>query len=337
MKHKKILIIYTGGTIGMCASQNGYQTKKDWLSDTLSSLYELQDERMPSWDIIEYDPLLDSANASPQLWQAIADDIAKHYDDYNGFLVLHGTDTMAYSASAVSFLLDNLAKPVIFTGSQVPLSEIRSDARLNVVNSLYMMAHYELPEVCIYFDNKLLRGNRSVKTSASRYSAFDSPNYPVLAKVGVNVDLRTKHLQSKPEQPFSSHHLKQVHIASIRLFPGIDVRVLENILAKPTQALIIESYGAGNAPTNRQDLSDLLHQAAQNNILVVNCTQCLHGFVKMQTYATGCMLAAKGVIGAADMTTEATLAKLYYLLSQDLELAQLRKLMLTDLRGELST
>ena len=337
MKYKKVLIIYTGGTIGMCASAQGYQTQSGWLAGALNSIQELHNPRMPDWDLLEYQPLIDSSNATPELWQKIAEDITENYADYAGFLVLHGTDTMAYTASAVSFLLENLAKPVIFTGSQLPLSEIRSDARQNVMNALYAIAYYDIYEVCIYFDNELLRANRAVKTSAARYNAFESPNYPVLAKVGVNVEMRYKHLLPKPKQALVLHQLKEkIHIASARLFPGVDLDILQNILQKPIQALVIESYGAGNAPTNREDLYALINDAIKNEILVINCTQCLHGFVNMQTYEAGCMFASKGVVGVADMTIEATLTKLYYVLSQNLTFKERCKLMVTDLRGEIS-
>lgn len=337
LKHKKILVIYTGGTIGMCPTEQGFQPKPNWLEGVFKLIQELQDPRMPAWDLLEYDPLLDSSNASPELWQKIANDIGENYHDYDGFLVLHGTDTMAYSASAVSFLLENLAKPVIFTGSQLPLSEIRSDARQNILNALYIMAYFNLYEVCVYFDNKLLRANRSVKTSATRYSAFESPNYPVLAKTGVRIELRSKHLLAPPSEAFVLHQLKQdIHIASMRLFPGIDFDIVQNILKRPIQALVIESYGAGNAPTNREDLHELLSQAAQDNILVINCTQCLHGFVNTDIYETGCMFAASGVVGVADMTIEAVLTKLYFVLSQDLNFNQKRKFMSMDLRGEMT-
>lgn len=339
MRHKKILVIYTGGTIGMCPTESGFQPKPDWLESVFKLIRELQDPRMPSWELLEYNPLIDSSNASPELWQKIANDIAENYHHYDGFLVLHGTDTMAYTASAVSFLLENLSKPVIFTGSQLPLSEIRSDARQNILNALYIMTYFNLSEVCIYFDNKLLRANRSVKTSATRYSAFESPNYPVLAKTGVNIDMRFKHLLAPPTatQGFVLHQLKQdIHIASMRLFPGIDFDIVKNILQKPIQALVIESYGAGNAPTNRKDLYELLSQAEQKNILVINCTQCLHGFVNTDIYETGCMFAANGVVSVADMTIEAVLTKLYFVLSQDLTFDQQRKLMAIDIRGEIT-
>jgi len=196
---KKVCMIHTGGTIGMARTENGYAPLKGFIKSALEDINELNSHDMPEYDLFEYDPLLDSSNISVKEWIKIAQDIKKKYDDYDGFVILHGTDTMAYTASALSFMLEGLTKPVILTGSQIPLCEIRNDGRDNIITALLIASKYSVPEVCLYFGSKLLRGNRSTKISSDELIAFDSPNYPTLADVGVRIELNEKNIAKTGE------------------------------------------------------------------------------------------------------------------------------------------
>lgn len=335
MTKKRVLIIYTGGTIGMLSSDAGYKVKKNYLGQCLSKMPELADADMPDWDLVEYESLIDSSDANIEFWQKIADDIKRYYQDYDGFIVLHGTDTMAYTASMVSFLLEGLAKPVIFTGSQVPLSVIRSDGHNNVVNALYIAAHYKIPEVCICFNDSLLRANRATKISAARFTAFKTFNYPKLARIGINIDVDTKVLLPMTEKKLSVVQLQDTHVACFRFFPGMAHQILEAILEKPTQAIVLETFGAGHIPTDSALLS-LLKEATASGVFLVNCTQCPHGKVDMAAYHIGKELMGMGMLSAGDMTVEAAVTKLQYLLSQDFKPDMVQALFGTNLRGELS-
>ena len=336
MTKKRVLIIYTGGTIGMLPSGAGYKVKKNYLGQCLSKMPELADATMPEWDLIEYESLIDSSDANIKFWQKIADDIEKHYQDYDGFIVLHGTDTMAYTASMVSFLLEGLAKPVIFTGSQVPLSVIRSDGHNNVVNALYIAAHYKIPEVCICFNDSLLRANRATKISAARFTAFKTFNYPKLARIGINIDVDAKALLPMTDKKLCVAQLQDTHVACFRFFPGMAHQILEAMLEKPTQAIVLETFGAGHIPTDPALLS-LLKEAADSGVILVNCTQCSHGKVDMAAYHIGKELLAMGMLSAGDMTVEATVTKLQYLLSQKKVVQdKLKELIGSNMRGEVS-
>ena len=332
----KVYIAYTGGTIGMKKRAGSYAPAEGYLTERLAAMPEFQSDATPSYTLHEYTPLLDSANMRPQNWQAIAEDIAKNYAHYDGFVVIHGTDTMAYTASALSFMLENLAKPVILTGSQIPLVEVRSDARENLITSLLIAATYAIPEVCLYLNGSLLRGNRSTKVSSSGFDAFDSPNFPPLAEVGVDIEVRERLLLKKPRGSLKVRKLKEVQVAALRLFPGITADILENFLLEPIQGLVLETYGAGNAPSKDGALLDILARAVERGVVIVNCTQCLQGAVDMGDYATGNALKEVGVVNGYDMTPEAALTKLSYLFSRDLKVEEIRQKMQLDLRGELS-
>lgn len=332
---KRIYIAYTGGTIGMKPSPEGFVPVAGYLSQTIANMPEFYHDDMPEFEIHEYKPLIDSANVCPEIWQAIATDIEARYDEFDGFIVLHGTDTMSYTASALSFVFENLNKPIIVTGSQIPLSQLRTDARINLLNSLYIAAHHPINEVCLFFNNQLFRGNRTTKQYADGFDAFVSPNYPVLLEAGIEIKKMTKQGELSVNKPLLVHPIKVHSIAILHLFPGLNWQVLDNLLKSPLQALVLLTYGVGNAQQDKQ-LLDTLKRASERGIIIVNCSQCLKGVVNMQGYATGHALSEAGVISGGDMTTEAVIAKLYYLLSQALPYKKLVTLFQSDLRGELA-
>lgn len=342
---KHIYVAYTGGTIGMKPSKSGFIPAAGYLSDTLLKMPEFHRSEMPAFTIHEYDHLIDSSDMSPADWQLIADDIAEHYADYDGFIILHGTDTMAYTSSALSFMLESLDKPVIVTGSQIPLAELRSDGQTNLLNALYIAANYPIPEVTLFFNNKLYRGNRARKVDADGFDAFDSPNFPALLEAGINIELNNDVvsvfedsvlIDKKNTNSLNISRVTPQPIGLVSLYPGISADVVRNIIQQPVNALILLSYGVGNAPQNKALLAQLV-QAQQNGVIVVNCTQCFRGTVNMTGYANGHLLQDTGLVSGGDMTPEATLAKLHYLLSKpELSNADRKALMTQNLRGELT-
>ncbi|KGJ93841.1 asparaginase [Colwellia psychrerythraea] len=335
--NKKIYVAYTGGTIGMMQSTQGFVPAKGHLTESINALPEFHRSEMPEFTISEYHPLIDSSNMTPSDWQRIANDIKANYDDYDGFVVLHGTDTMAYTSSALSFMFENLSKPVIVTGSQIPLSQLRSDGQVNVLNALYIAANYPISEVSLFFNNKLFRGNRCIKAYADGFNAFDSPNMPVLLEAGINIQLVAGTLADSIEEaePLQLSTITPQPIGVVHLYPGISSAVIENVIKQPVKALILRSYGVGNAPQDKALLS-CLRKAKEQGIVVVNCSQCIKGKVNMSGYATGNALSEVGVISGHDMTLEATLTKLHYLLSKNLSYDDMCQQMDKSLRGELS-
>jgi len=331
---KRIYIAYTGGTIGMKPSASGFVPVDGYLTQTIANMPDFYHDDMPEFEIHEYSPLIDSANVSPEVWQTIACDIQSRYDDFDGFIVLHGTDTMSYTASALSFVFENLSKPIIITGSQIPLSQLRTDARINLLNSLYIAAHHPINEVCLFFNNQLFRGNRTTKQYADGFDAFVSPNYAPLLEAGIEIKKFSKLPCTTPKEKLVVHPIETQSIAILHLFPGLSWEVLDNLLKSPLQALVILTYGVGNAQQDAQ-LLDTLKRASERGIIIVNCSQCVKGAVNMKGYATGHALGEAGVISGGDMTTETVIAKLYHLLSQSLSYDELVKLFQHDLRGEL--
>jgi len=254
---KHIYIAYTGGTIGMKPSDQGYVPAAGFLSDTLKNMPEFHRAEMPLFTLHEYDNLIDSSDMDPSDWQRIADDIANNYDAYDGFIILHGTDTMAYTASALSFMLEDLSKPVIVTGSQIPLAELRSDGQVNLLNALYVAANYPIAEVGLFFNNRLLRGNRSRKVDADGFSAFDSPNFPPLLEAGINIRVKAAQLATSSSNTLTVSNVKAQPIGMVSLYPGIAPEVIKNTLQQPVNALILLSYGVGNAPQNPELIAQL--------------------------------------------------------------------------------
>jgi L-asparaginase len=332
---KNIYIAYTGGTIGMKASEQGYIPVEKHLSDSIAAMPDFHREEMPQFTINEYLPLIDSSNMAPSDWQRIADDIKANYHKYDGFVVLHGTDTMAFTASALSFMLEDLSKPVIVTGSQIPLTQLRSDGQVNLLNALFIAANYPIAEVGLFFNNKLYRGNRCIKAYADGFDAFMSPNMPELLEAGINIRVKAGTLAASSSDSLTVSKIVPQPIGVVHLYPGISHMLIGNVLKQPVKALILLSYGVGNAPQNKALLS-LLKEANDNGIIIINCSQCIKGKVNMDGYATGSALIDCGVVSGADMTLEAALTKLHYLLSQQLSTEEIKQQMQNNLRGELS-
>ncbi|WP_274953802.1 asparaginase [Angelakisella massiliensis] len=332
---KRVCIIYTGGTIGMVPSEQGYVPRKDYLASQMARMPEFSSPDMPEYDLVEFDPLLDSSNMSVREWNQIGAAIRERYFDYDGFVVLHGTDTMAYTASALSFMLEGLEKPVVLTGSQIPFCELRSDARDNLTTAVMIAAQGQVPEVCLYFSGRLLRGNRATKLSADELIAFDSPNYPALAKAGVRITLSPQNIRPRGTE-LRVHLFQPVQIAVLKVFPGIRFEVFENLVTSGVKGIVLEAFGAGNIPSEGNGLLELLDKAKQNGTIVVVCTQCLRGSAHIGAYEASAELKKGGAVCGYDMTVEAAVAKLYYLFSQEYEEAQIKAAMEKDLRGELS-
>ena len=333
---KKILIIYTGGTIGMMKTGNGYAPQKESFHQLLDAIPELMAEGMPDWEIVDMDPLLDSSNIAVHEWNRIGSVIAEHYQQFDGFVVLHGTDTMSYTASALSFSLRNNSKPVILTGSQIPLCEIRNDARDNLITALLVAADSRVHEVCLYFGGKLLRGNRSIKYSADDLIAFESPNYPPLAEAGIEIRYNSSLLLPPCKGSFSLQELKSVPIGVIKVFPGIQFELFDSIMTERLKGVVIETFGVGNIPGTADALLPMIRRASENGTLIIVCSQCPHGTVALGAYETSAALRKAGAVSGYDITTEAAVAKLYYLFSRGLTEKEIRARMERSLRGEIS-
>jgi L-asparaginase len=315
----------------------GYAPAPGFLAEQMRAMPELADPAMPAYDIHEYEPLLDSSNMRPADWVRLGRDIIAHYDQYDGFIVLHGTDTMAYTASALPFFIRGLAKPVIITGSQIPLSEVRNDARNTLVTSMLIASEAAVPEVCLYFGNRLLRGCRATKVHADALEAFDSPNYPPLGLVGVDIDVDVTHVRPvRSEQVRLAEPVTEATVGAFRLFPGLSPQFLANVLQPPLQGLVLLAYGVGNGPDRDEALLRVIREASDRGVLIVACTQCLRGSVHLGEYATGAAWARAGVISGYDLTPEAALCKLYFLFSTGCTTEEVRRLMGQDLCGELT-
>ncbi len=329
-------MIYVGGTIGMRRGPGGYEPAPGFLPEMMAAMPELRGEGVPRFEVLEFERLLDSSNMTPQDWNAIGGVIAEHHDSVDGFVVLHGTDTMAYTASALSFMLEGLAKPVVLTGSQIPMVETRNDARANLLGALMVAASPDLPEVCVLFGRVLLRGNRTVKTHAGGLDAFASPDLPPLAELGVQIDYHRERIRPHAAVPFQFRPCSTELVAAIRVFPGMAGPVLASVLRPPLRAVVLETYGTGNAPTADPAFLAALAEASGRGMVIVAVTQCLHGSVELTSYAAGSALIGAGVVGGRDMTIEAALCKLLYLLGQSQDPEWIRGEMARDLRGEMT-
>lgn len=332
----KILIIHTGGTIGMVRTPQGYAPDKASFHALLDHMPELHADGMPEWDIVDMEPLLDSSNITVMEWNTIGRLIADNHAAYDGFVVLHGTDTMAYTASALSFMLRNNKKPVVLTGSQIPLCEIRSDGRDNLITALLIAASDRVHEVCLYFGGKLLRGNRTIKYSADDLIAFESPNYPALAEAGIVIRYNTSALLPACRGKFSLQVMQNIPIGVIKVFPGIQFELFDSIMTERLRGIVVETFGAGNIPGRADALLPIIRRASDNGTVIIVCSQCPHGAVSLGAYETSSALKAAGAVSGYDITTEAAVAKLYYLFSRGLTREAIRERMEKSLRGEIT-
>lgn len=338
-----ILLIYTGGTIGMKQDMKDLTLKPFDFSQILNEVPEIRKFAFKI-DTYSFEPPIDSSDVEPSLWQDLARLIKEKYEDYDGFIILHGTDTMSYSASALSFMLDGLTKPVIFTGSQLPIGVPRTDGKENLISAVEIASakdeegHPAVPEVCVCFDSLLMRGNRSTKVNSEVFRAFQSPNFPPLAEAGINIRYNNEYIR-KPNDWYQSLTINtelDTRVSILKIHPGITPEVVRNILCgKDTRAIIMETYGSGNAPT-RDWFLDIVKESSAMNKIIVNVTQCLAGTVNMNIYANGKALERAGVIDGYDSTTESALAKLFYLMGKSRDNEWVKAMMSRNLKGEIS-
>lgn len=334
-----ILIIYTGGTIGMVNDpKTGALVPFDFkqIQQNVPELERLNYQL----DVYSFDPILDSSNMTPEIWAELASLIQIKYEEFDGFVILHGSDTMAFTASALSFMLENLSKPVVLTGSQLPIGEIRTDAKENLITALEIAATKKdgkamIPEVCIYFDFQLFRGNRSIKYNAETFEAFQSPNYNILAEAGVNLSFFGNYILPQPEKKLEVHLALNSNIGVLKLYPGISQQAVRAITHSPVDAIIMETFGSGNTTTAEWFL-ECLQEAIANGKIIVDITQCQRGAVELGMYQTSRRLQQMGVLSGFDMTFEATSTKLMYLMGKKIEKAEVARLMELSLRGELT-
>jgi L-asparaginase len=337
----KILLVYTGGTIGMVKN---FETGALKVFDFKKLLQRIPELKQLDCDIqtVSFDKPIDSSNMDESKWYKIASIIENNYDFFDGFVILHGSDTMSYSASALSFMLENLKKPVVFTGSQLPIGDLRTDAKENLITAIQIasLRHKHQPviqEVCLYFEYKLYRGNRTTKISAEHFNAFTSPNYPALAESGVHLKVSNDLLLPQAiEDAFKVNKEMDPNVVIVKMFPGISEAVLSAIVAIPgLKGMVLETYGSGNAPSEDWFIN-ILKKAISSGLHVVNVTQCTGGSVNMGHYETSTMLKEIGVISGADITTEAAITKMMHLLAQNTLTADFKTVFETSQRGELS-
>jgi len=335
----KILIIYTGGTIGMV---------NDPKTGTLIPFdFEQIQENVPELARLDYhlsvhsfNPILDSSNMDPLIWKELAELIEEKYETFDGFVILHGSDTMSFTASALSFMLQNLAKPVVLTGSQLPIGEIRTDAKENLITALEIAATKKdgksmVPEVCVYFDYQLFRGNRSIKNDSEKFEAFTSPNYPILAEAGVNLDFFPNYILPIPTTAFKIHTNFNSNIGVLKMYPGITENSVKAITESNVNAIILEAFGSGNTTTADWFIK-CLQNAIANDKIVVDISQCKGGSVQLGMYETSRKLQKMGILSGYDMTFEATVTKLMYLMGLGISNEEIREQMEISISGELT-
>lgn len=336
-----ILLIYTGGTIGMMQDQSTGHLKPFNFEALTDQIPELNKFKI-NLSSISFQHPIDSSNMHPSIWIKIAQIIEKNYAKYDGFVILHGSDTMAFTASALSFMLENLSKPIILTGSQLPIGIIRTDGKENLITAIEIAAAKNkkgapiVTEVAVYFEYELHRGNRTLKYNSRHFDAFKSPNFPKLAEAGVDIKYNLNEILRPTKKKLLVHKTLDNDIAVLKLFPGISKKITESILStKGIKAVLLETFGAGNACTEKWFLS-LLEKTIKEGVIVLNITQCLEGKVIQGMYETSSHLKKIGVISGGDMTYEAAITKLMFLLGQNFTSSKIKKLLQKNLRGELS-
>ncbi|MDY4184814.1 MAG: type I asparaginase [Sodaliphilus sp.] len=342
LQRPKILIIYTGGTIGMIENPVTHALQPFDFSHLIENVPKVQ---LLDYDIhnIQFNPPIDSSNMSPQHWSDMAHAIEDNYDAYDGFVVLHGTDTMAFTASALSFMLENLSKPVIITGSQLPIGEVRTDGEENLITALQVAAATDasgnamVQEVAILFENYLWRGNRSTKMSADNFNAFRSNNYPELAKIGLGIFFHEEALYRLPsKRPLKVRYEMDPHVMFVNLYPGITPEILSHQLHTPgIKGIVLKTYGAGNSPSEPW-FTRLISDANERGIVILNVTQCVNGGVKQSLYETGSCLSQAGVVSGHDITSEAAITKLMYLFGLGLPPETVKKYLQSAICGEVT-
>lgn len=338
-----ILLVYTGGTIGMKQDPVSFDLRPFDFSQILEEVPELKKFGYRI-DTYSFDPVIDSSDVDIEFWKRLTRLVEDNYSKYDGFVILHGTDTMSFSASALSFMLGDIAKPVVFTGSQLPIGMLRTDGKENLISSIEIAASKDscgrpmVPEVCIYFESQLYRGNRTTKYTAENFRAFRSANYPVLAEVGIHIKFNTAFIRYPAdwEQPLHPSYDLDPSVLIIKVIPGMKREVLDCLVSTPgIRAIILETYGSGNAPSGKW-FTDCIKKAVDRGVIVLNITQCQAGRVDMDTYSTGKSLKNIGVVGGGDCTTEAAVAKLFFLLGQYTDNKDIVYFLEKNMRGELT-
>eukprot|EP00127_Corallochytrium_limacisporum_P005234 Clim_evm51s201 gene=Clim_evmTU51s201 len=338
VQRPRLLLIYTGGTIGMKQGSDGSLAPvPGYLTRCLTTMSIFRGKGMPDFDIVEWNEIMDSSDFGPNEWIALGNQIKDVYLDYDGFVVLHGTDTMAYTACALSFMLENLGKPVIITGSMVPFAHAYTDARDNIIASMLFAAQFEIPEVCIFFGTHLMRGNRAQKSDTESLDAFQSLNYPALARLGVHMNINMNRILQPPKKRLRLHTALCSDVIVCRMTPGFSDTILHNILKPPTKGVVLQLYGVGNAPHRREGLLQAIEHAIKvDDVVVVVTSQCTRGYVNLFQYENGVKLADVGCVSGMDMTPEAAAIKLSLLLGQGVPTDQVKRLMTINMRGELT-